>query len=92
MFEWDEKKNQSNLTKHGLDFRLAVEIFSDPRAVEQLSQQDNDEVRYQIIGSIEGNIVVLFVVFTKRGEKRRIISARKASKKERLLYEYQKIG
>lgn len=87
MYEWDENKNVSNLEKHGLDFSLAIEVFSDPCAVEQLTNGEHGEKRYQIVGKITNEELIIFVVFTKRGEKIRIISARKASKKERLIYE-----
>ena len=87
MYEWDENKNNSNEIKHGLRFELAIEVFSDPRAVIQPNRKINNEIRDQIIGSINGNIVILFVVFTKRAQKIRIISARKANKVERMIYE-----
>ena len=90
MFEWDENKNQINIAKHGIDFKLALEVFSDQRALEKFNRDINGEQCYHIIGSIHGEVIVLFVVFTKRGENRRIISARKASKKERKLYENPK--
>ena len=86
MFEWDEKKSVVNLQKHGVDFSLAVEIFSDPKAVVQFSREIDGEKRYQIIGSLAGEVIVLLVVFVQRKEKIRVISARKASKKERLIY------
>jgi uncharacterized DUF497 family protein len=87
MYEWDDNKNQLNLKKHGLDFSLAIEVFSDSNAFVQDNRVINGEVREQIIGKLDNEIVILFVVYTKREKKIRIISARKASKKERYIYE-----
>jgi len=89
MYEWDDSKNQLNLKKHGLDFSLAIEVFSDSNAVVQDNRVIDGEAREQIIGKLDNEIVILFVVYTKRGKKIRIISARKASKKERSIYENQ---
>jgi hypothetical protein len=89
MYEWDERKNRANLEKHGLSFDLAVEIFAapvlvaeDPRLYETAR---GPERRHIAIGEIDG-IVVIVVVFTWRGEKRRIVSARKANRNERKAY------
>ena len=90
MYEWDETKNKINLGKHGIDFNIAIEVFSDPNAIVQFNRDVDGEIRDQIIGSIDGEVVILFVVFTKRGQKIRIISARKANKQERAIYENQK--
>lgn len=90
MYEWDENKNRLNLEKHGISFSLATEVFSDEMAITQFNQEKNGELRSQIIGSVAGAVVILFVVFTERNTKIRIISARKASKKERLAYENKK--
>jgi uncharacterized DUF497 family protein len=87
MYEWDENKNQANILKHGLSFNLAVEVFSDPNAVVQYNREIDGGRRAQIIGRIDGEVVILFVVFTVRGQKIRLISARKANKYERAVYE-----
>lgn len=89
MYEWDKNKNKQNLEKHGIGFDVAIEVFSDPEAIIQPNRKVEKEIRNQIIGKIEGEIVILFVVFTHRGRKIRLISARKASKKERTIYERQ---
>ena len=44
MYEWDENKNNSNEIKHGLRFELAIEVFSDPRAVIQPNRKINGSV------------------------------------------------
>lgn len=83
-FEWDENKQEANLTKHGIDFVDAIKIFADPYRIEFNSIR-NGEKRYQTLGIVE-DLVVLLVVYTDRDEKKRIISARRASKKEREVY------
>ena len=82
-FEWDENKNKVNLEKHAIDFVLATEVFSDHMAVETIRIVNNEE-RIQIIGKIGGCIIS--VAYTWRKTNIRIISARLASKKERLNY------
>lgn len=86
-FEWDEKKRVSNLEKHKIDFIDAREIFNDPERIESEILK-NTEKRYQTIGKV--NDVILFVVYINRKEKVRIISARRASKNERKIYETSK--
>lgn len=76
VFEWDEEKRQANLVKHGLDFADALEVYRQPRQYR--------EERRQIIGRVGEHVV--FVVYTVRGEGRRVISARRANKDERRAY------
>jgi uncharacterized DUF497 family protein len=58
-FEWDENKRLSNLEKHGIDFKDAIQIFFDPNRLESVSKrQDYDEIRWQIIGKIGENYLV----------------------------------
>jgi uncharacterized protein len=88
-YEWDERKNRANLEKHGLSFDLAVEIFTEPVLVAEDSRRYETahgvERRFIAVGEIDG-IVVIVVVYTWRGEKRRIVSARKANRNERKAY------
>ena len=84
VFEWDDEKNKANDKKHGVDFETAVWVFADPNLVELPDEAHSDEeIRYDVIGFVEN---VLFVVCTDRGEATRIISARKATAKERRIY------
>ena len=83
-FEWDPAKAVSNLAKHGLDFSTATKVFDDPNILFSLDPQPRGETRYQAIGSVSG--VFLFVSYTMRGEVCRIISARRASRRERQSY------
>lgn len=89
-FEWDKKKNEVNLLKHGIGFEEAKLIFNGPVLTREDKRHVYGETRKTSIGEIE-KIIVVVVVHTKRGENMRIISARKANKKERsLYYEYLK--
>ena len=78
--EWDNNKAASNLIKHKIDFEDAKNIFLDPNRLEREDKRDYDETRIQVIGIV--NQVVLFVVYTQRNGRYRIISARKANKNE----------
>jgi uncharacterized DUF497 family protein len=87
-FDWNENKNQTNIIKHGIDCRAAAKIFKDDNFIaSEDNSSDYGEVHYKIIGNVEPHGILL-VVFTEReGDIIRIISARKATKKERLLYQ-----
>jgi len=89
-FEWDERKNRANLAKHGLSFETAVLVFDDPRAMSQLDREVGGEGRWQTLGMARG-IAILLVAYTEweeHGEAAiRIISARKATQRERQKYE-----
>lgn len=83
-FEWDEEKAAANLKKHKIDFRDAVLVFNDPYRIEFYDAAHSfEEDRYNTIGAVED---VLFVVYTERGIKTRIISARLATREERRRY------
>lgn len=85
-FEWDERKNQSNIAKHGFDFADAFRIFNLPIAVELDDQEDYGEARWIGIGLLDGRVIV--VVYAEPDEETiRIISLRKALSHERRRYE-----
>lgn len=86
-FEWDENKRKFNLEKHEIDFVDIIEIFDDPDRIEFESTRAGEK-RFQTIGL--AHEVVLFLVYTLRGRKTRIISARRASKNERKTYYEEK--
>ena len=91
-FEWDEKKAKSNLSKHKVSFNLAITVFDDPFALIAPDEKHStsSEKREWIIGeSDNGVLVVIFTIRTKP-KRYRIISARKANKKERKTYEQYK--
>lgn len=84
-FEWDEKKAEINLEKHGISFETAAKVFLDEDRLEIYDEvHSTEEDRYITIGRA-GEI--LFVVYTERTPKKiRLISARLATPKERRLY------
>jgi uncharacterized DUF497 family protein len=84
-FEWDEAKRLANIEKHGVDFRVVQPLFSDKNRIERIDKRrDYGEKRCQVIGAVDG--AILFVVYTKRPFRRRLISARFANKRERKCY------
>jgi uncharacterized protein len=85
-FEWDESKNQQNQQKHRISFEEAKEIFSGVVFTSVSDKLDYGEIREISIGTIQ-NIAVIVVVHTDRNGKIRIISARKATPKERRKYD-----
>ena len=84
-FEWDEKKRQANLEKHGIDFLEAEIIFSHPMIVKPDRRRDYQEDRWAALGKLNTNVV--YVAYAKRGENIRLISLRQANRKERKLYD-----
>jgi len=86
-FEWNDYKAESNALKHGITFEKAVTIFADPYLLftEDFQHSQGEEREWAIEEVEDGSIVV--VVFTMRGEQLRIISARRATKKECQRYE-----
>ncbi len=91
-FEWDENKRRANIRKHGIDFVDAATIFEGQIVVIPDERLDYDETRYIAFGLLKGQVVkVLVVAYTERGEKIRIISARKALKHEETFY-FQQIA
>ena len=79
--EWDDNKNAINRRKHGISFEKAAEIFLDDYRIEDFDLEHSDgEERIRVIGMVDK---VLFVVYTERGEKYRLISARNATKYEK---------
>ena len=92
MYSWDETKNFSNQQKHGISFELAKLVFDDPFHLTRQDRIENGENRWQTIGMING-IVLILVAHTWHesgdgDEHIRIISARRASKHERKIYEH----
>ena len=89
VFEWDEDKEKSNLSKHKVGFDEAEAVFSDTLSV-TISDPDHsiEENRFIDIG-MSNKSRVLVVVYTEREERIRIISARKAKRAERKIYEQE---
>jgi uncharacterized protein len=83
-FEWDNKKNRNNIEKHGIDFADAALIFDEVMLVYEDVRKSYGEKRFCGIGVLEN--IEIFVSYTLRGEKVRIISARRVRKDERQKY------
>ncbi len=87
-FEWNEQKNLANRAKHGIDFDDAIEVFYGPSIL--CRSDSNNEERWIAIGSSENRLIA--VVFTRRADVIRIISARRARKNEEREYRNAKVG
>jgi len=87
-FIWDTDKNEANKRKHRISFELAVRVFNDPLLLTtaDLNHSSQYETRWNNLGLLNENII-LFVVHTEQNGLTRIISARKATKKEVMDYE-----
>jgi uncharacterized protein len=87
-FEWDDRKARANLKKHNISFEDARLAFLDTMGQEELDDRENyGEERSIRIGM--ANSVLLAVTFTARGHRIRIISARRATKREQTDYDNQ---
>jgi len=86
-FEWDENKARTNQAKHGVGFHEAATVFGDPLSLTIPDPAHSEiEERFIIVGHSSGG-KLLVVVHTERGDNIRIISARRASRRERKQYE-----
>lgn len=83
-FEWDDAKNAANIAKHGIDFEDAIRIFEGPVLEKADDRRNYGEIRLIAFGVAEGR--ELAVVYTMRGGRCRIISARRAHSRERKAY------
>lgn len=83
-FVWNSEKAKINIKKHGISFETAVRVFLDENAYDDFDEFHSDfEDRIKIVGRV-GKI--LTVIYTERGDRNRIISARQATKREEKLY------
>ena len=80
-FEWDDAKASANEHKHGVAFWTAIRAFGDPCALDDFVGVEGGEERFQWIGRV-GGALILVVIYTPRGERRRIISARQTTRRE----------
>jgi len=85
-FEWDEKKSRANKAKHGIDFNTATELWNDQDRIE-IHTIFPSENRNALIGKIGNRLWT--AIFTQRVDAIRIISVRRARKKETKLYEHK---
>ncbi|MBR7024482.1 MAG: BrnT family toxin [Selenomonadaceae bacterium] len=78
--EWDDAKNEKNFRKHKIYFEDAAYVFLDDYRLDYYDElHSDDEERWKVIGKVRN---ILAVIYTERGEKYRIISARYATKEE----------
>ena len=84
--EWDSRKAVANLRKHGVDFADAGTVLYDEQAVTISDEGSNEEDRFVTLG-MDALGRVLVVVYTWREDRPRLISARKATRRERRQYE-----
>ncbi len=85
MWNWDEDKRQATLLLRGIDLAMVKELDLDLAEISRDVRKDYGEVRLQARGLIRGRLYV--VVFTLRGDNYRLISLRKANKREQALWE-----
>lgn len=87
IYEWNATKARANIDKHGVSFEEASTVFLDPFALTYSDPDHSAEEAREITIGNSSPQGVLFVAHCQRGEHTRIISARKATKRERKLYE-----
>jgi uncharacterized protein len=86
-FEWDERKAKSNVAKHGVSFEEASTVFGDPLSLTIRDPAHSQVEDRSIVLGQSHQRKLLVVVHTERGDNIRIISARRASRRERKSYE-----
>ena len=80
-FVWDSEKEKINKKKHRVGFRVAARVFLDENRFDDFDELHSDfEERIKTVGRIDG---ILAVIYTERGDRNRIISARVAEKEEK---------
>jgi uncharacterized DUF497 family protein len=87
IYEWDPAKAAANLRRHKVSFAEAASVFLDPLALTFSDPDCSDEEDREITIGFSSRQRTLFVSHCERGDRIRIISARKATRKERLQYE-----
>jgi len=86
-FAWDERKNRVNKQKHGVSFETAILVFDDPYHVTRQDREVGGEPRWQTIGMVSAVQVILVAHTVDEDEELiRILSARKATRRERSIY------
>ena len=84
---WDENKSRSNLAKHGIDFGVAELVFRDDLSTSRIDRDSFEEERWQTIGQVGDNVLLVVHTVPDGSRPGRIISARPASRRERKSYE-----
>jgi len=91
-FTWDVKKGEANAAKHGISFEVAITAFDDPFQLRapDLKHSSPSEKREWLIGEADAGVLVIIFTIRQQGNIFRIISARKANRRERRQYEQNK--
>jgi uncharacterized DUF497 family protein len=82
-FEWDDRKAKNNFRDHGVTFDVARSAFGDPNSIDRVDP-DPDEERFSRLCKLDHRVFV--VIWTTRGKRIRIISARSANRHEQQAY------
>ena len=90
-FEWDEAKNKANIRKHAIDFADIPPVFDQPMLVEPDESKQYGEDRWIGLGIFRNSIEVVVIFTEPTHETTRIISARRATRQERIRY-HEEIG
>ncbi len=85
-YEWDHSKNRANIRKHGIDFADIPPVFDRPMLIEPDEREQYGEDRWIGLGMFPNGIEVVVVFAESTKESTRIISARRATQKERKRY------
>ena len=90
-FEWDSEKNEANIHKHGLSFEQVISAFDDPFFLERYDKEHSSEIEDRFFGlGMVQNILIVASSYIE-SNRIRLISARKASPKEKeIYYDYRK--
>lgn len=95
-FEWDAAKAEANRRKHGVSFEIAMLAFADPFALSEQDRIEGREMRWRTIGLVGGQVLLVVAHTVGEDDDReegieviRIISARKAERRERRRYEQE---
>lgn len=86
-FEWDEGKRRANLVKHGIDFLDAATMWGRSVLDPAESKIVASEIRHLALGTIGADDFIIAAIYTVRGNTRRLISARRARRNERSIYQ-----
>lgn len=90
-FEWDSEKARGNWRKHRVSFETALRVFADPFHMSAQDRIEDNESRWQTIGAVEGQVILLVAHTIAEDEDGteviRLVSARKADSKEKRRYE-----
>ena len=89
-FEWDDDKRREGIAIHGVDMVFAAAMFAGGTVTAEDGRTDYGETRHVAIGKVDDDLLV--VVFSERGERIRLISARKAGRRDRRKFEAGLIG